>query len=135
MERCYTELIKRPTFQERFEYLKLDGIVGKETFGFERFLDQRFYHSREWRSVRDFVIVRDEGCDLGLEGFEIYGAVRVHHINPLMREEVREMSPVLIDPENLICVSFDTHNAIHFGDWDLIPNGPVERMRNDTRLW
>lgn len=135
MIRAYSQLIKFKTFEERFQYLKLDGAVGRATFGFDRYLNQQLYRSHEWKKVRDEVIVRDNGCDLAMEGFDIYGRVYVHHMNPILINDIRERSKFLLNPEYLICVSFDTHNAIHYGDESLLPREPVERAPNDTTLW
>lgn len=135
MIRTYSQLIKFKTFEERFQYLKLDGAVGQATFGFDRYLNQQLYRSYEWKKVRDEVIVRDNGCDLAMEGFDIYGRVYVHHMNPILINDIRERSEFLLNPEYLICVSFDTHNAIHYGDESLLPREPVERMPNDTTPW
>lgn len=135
MIRTYSQLIKFETFEERFQYLKLDGAVGQATFGFDRYLNQQLYRSHEWKKVRDEVIVRDNGCDLAMKGFDIYGRVYVHHMNPILINDIRERSKFLLNPEYLICVSFDTHNAIHYGDESLLPREPVERTPNDTTLW
>lgn len=135
MIRTYSQLIKFETFEERFQYLKLDGAVGQATFGFDRYLNQQLYRSHEWKKVRDEVIVRDNGCDLAMDGFDIYGRVYVHHMNPILVNDIRERSKFLLNPEYLICVSFDTHNAIHYGDESLLPREPVERTPNDTTLW
>ncbi len=135
MIRTYSELSGFQTFEERFKYLKLDGRVGEDTFGFDRYLNQRFYHSREWRAIRDYVISRDIGCDLGLPGYEIYGRIYIHHMNPIRAKDIEEFSKKLVDPEFLICVTHDTHNAIHYGDEGLLPTAPVERRPNDTCPW
>lgn len=135
--RSYSELRRLPTFFERFEYLKLDGVVGEETFGMDRIFNQIFYTSKEWRSTRDRIISRDNGCDLGIEGFELTsGGILVHHINPISILDIENESDALFDPENLICTSrFTTHNAIHYGDVSLLPTGPVERRPNDMCPW
>ena len=133
--RRYSELSTLLTFEERFEYLKLDGIVGEETFGFDRYFNQRFYRSQQWRSVRDHVIIRDNGCDLGIEGFEIHGRIIIHHMNPITMEDILNESPYLFDTEFLICVTHNTHNAIHYSDEKLLVTGPVERRPNDTCPW
>ena len=133
--RTYSELITIPTFKERFEYLKLDGRVGEETFGFDRYLNQTFYKSSEWRSVRDAVIIRDCGCDLGMPGHEIYGKILVHHMNPISMEDIVHRSQYLLDPEYLICTIKNTHDAIHYGDGSLLITGPIERKPNDTCPW
>ena len=133
--RTYSELITIPTFLARYEYLKLDGQVGKETFGFDRYLNQQFYHSDEWRSIRDFIITRDLGCDLGLEGYEIHGRIYIHHMNPITVKDIRDYTDYLIDPEYLICTTHNTHNAIHYGDSSLLIAEPVERTPFDTCPW
>lgn len=134
--RTYSELIKLPTFEERFEYLKLDGEVGKDTFGFERYLNQLLYHLPEWKDIRRKVIVRDEGCDLAIPDREIYGLVMVHHMNPITIEDVEEHNLDVFDPEYLITVSKLTHNAIHYGDENLlIESKLVERSPDDTCPW
>lgn len=134
--RTYSELIKLPTFEERFEYLKLDGEVGKDTFGFERYLNQLLYHLPEWKDIRRKVIVRDEGCDLAIPDREIYGLVMVHHMNPITIEDVEEHNLEVFDPEYLITVSKLTHNAIHYGDENLlIESKLVERSPDDTCPW
>lgn len=133
--RCYSELIEIPTFEERFRYLQLNGSVGKDTFGFDRYMNQAFYQSREWKRVRDFVILRDNGCDLGVDGYTIYGKVLIHHMNPITVRDIAVVSDYLMNPEYLICVSHTTHNAIHYGDESLIPKGPIIRTPNDTCPW
>lgn len=133
--RTYSELVQLPTLIERFDYLKLSGIVGKETFGWDRYLNQRFYKSKEWRRIRDFVIIRDNGCDLGVNGYEIYGKIYIHHMNPIEVSDIVDVSEYLLNPEFLICVSDNTHNAIHYGDASLLPIDPITRQPNDTRLW
>ena len=133
--RTYSELIKMDSFEDRFNYLKLDGRVGKDIFGFDRYLNQNFYRSEEWKSIRNFVIIRDNGCDLGMEGYIIPGRIYIHHLNPVTKEELAAKSAFLLDPENLICCSFNTHQAIHYGDINLIPKGPVERKPFDTCPW
>lgn len=133
--RTYSELIRLPTFEERFRYLKLDGLVGKDTFGFDRYLNQEFYRSNEWKEVRDFVIVRDNGCDLGMDGYEIVGRIYIHHMNPITVNDIIHSSDFLLNPDYLICVSHNTHNAVHYGDEDLLVTAPVERRKNDTCPW
>lgn len=133
--KTYSELIRLPTFEDRFEYLKLKGSVGKDTFGYDRYLNQVFYSSMEWRRLRDEIIIRDNGCDLGIEGREIGGKVYIHHLNPLGANDILTHSEYLVNPEYLICVSFETHNAIHYGDINLLPRDPIERKRNDTCPW
>lgn len=133
--KTYSELSKLPTFKERFEYLKLGGIVGEATFGFDRYLNQFFYRSKEWQSIRNRVIVRDEASDLGIADYPIPKYIVVHHMNPISEEEIENGSKDILNPEFLICVSRQTHNAIHFGDESLLPSTPVERYLNDTCPW
>lgn len=133
--RTYSELVRLPTFEERFRYLKLDGLVGKDTFGFDRYLNQEFYRSKEWKEVRDFVIVRDNGCDLGMDGYEIVGRIYIHHMNPITVNDIVHSSDFLLNPDYLICMSHNTHNAVHYGDEDLLVTAPVERRKNDTCPW
>ena len=133
--KTYSELITISTFEERFEYLKLDGQVGVETFGFNRYLNQAFYKSDEWLSIRDYVITRDNGCDLGMEGYEIYGRILIHHINPITKDDIIQRSRILLDPENLITTVKRTHDAIHYGDSNLLIRAPIERRKNDTCPW
>lgn len=133
--KCYSELMLLPTFQARYKYLRLNGEVGKETFGFDRYMNQFFYRSPEWRRVRDFVITRDEGCDLGIPGREIFGRIVIHHMNPIRPEDIRNRSDLLLDPEYLITTIHDTHLAIHYGDEHLLLQEPVERRPNDTCPW
>lgn len=135
MIKTYSELSKLKTFRERFDYLKLDGTVGDETFGFDRYLNQRFYKSLEWRRIRDLVIVRDNGCDLGVYGYEIYGKVLIHHINPITAKDLSLSTDLLLNPEYLISTTIKTHNAIHYGDETLLNNFFTERSKNDTCLW
>ena len=133
--RTYTELTKLRTFRERFEYLKLDGLVGEETFGFERYLNQQFYHSLEWRRIRDQVIARDLGCDLAMEGYEIHEPILIHHMNPITAADIRHSTEFLADTDYLICVTKNTHNAIHYGDASMLITEPIERTPNDTSPW
>lgn len=134
--KTYSELMLIPTFVERYRYLRIGGRVGEDTFGFERYLNQKFYQSTEWRRFRDSIIVRDMGCDLGMEGFEIGGSIYLHHINPLTKEDLRyNRAEALMNPENVICVSFNTHQAIHYGDESLLPKVPILRTRHDTCPW
>ena len=133
--RTYSELIKLPTFEERFQYLKLDGDVGVETFGFDRYLNQAFYSSDEWKSIRNQVIIRDNGCDLGIEGREIYKRIIIHHMNPITKEDLLYRTEYLLNPEYMICTMKNTHNAIHYGDENLLFKEPVERKPNDTCPW
>ena len=133
--RTYSELSKLKTFKERFTYLRLNGFVGKETFGFDRYLNQVFYKSAKWKSIRDSVIVRDNGCDLGIEGREIYGKIIIHHMNPITIQDIEQESDFLLDPEFLISTVHETHNAIHYGDENLLILAPIERKPNDTCPW
>lgn len=134
--RTYSELITLSTFEERYNYLKLDGRVGTDTFGFDRIFNQMFYQrSKEWKSVRDYVIVRDNGCDLGVEGYEIYGKIIVHHMNPIDLNDIKEVTDFLLNPEYLIATTHKTHNAIHYGDESLLIKGPIVRSKNDTCPW
>ncbi len=133
--RSYFELNQLETFEERYHYLQLKGHVGGETFGFDRWMNQQFYKSQEWKWVRDHVIVRDGGCDLGIPGHEIHSGLLVHHINPMLPKDIRHGEEGLIDPDFLITTSLQTHNAIHYGDESLLPRGPIVRSRGDTRLW
>lgn len=133
--RCYSELVLLPTFQARHQYLCLNGVVGKETFGFDRYMNQFFYRSPEWRRVRDFVITRDEGRDLGIPGREIFGRIIIHHMNPIRPEDIRDRCDFILDPEYLITTIHDTHLAIHYGDKNLLLQEPVERRPNDTCPW
>lgn len=135
MIKSYSELILLPTFEERFEYLSLDGTVGSDTFGFDRYLNQDFYRSKEWKQIRDYVIARDNGFDLGVYGYPIRGNIIIHHINPIMPEDIVRSKSVLLDPENLITTSHLTHNAIHYGSIDILVTTPVERKPNDTVPW
>lgn len=131
----YSELITLPTFEERFRYLQLNGTVGRDTFGFDRYLNQIFYRSQKWKAIRDFVIVRDNGCDLGVEGHAIHGRVLIHHMNPITIDDIVKESEYLLDPEYLISTIHNTHNAIHYGDESLLIRAPIERSRNDTCPW
>ena len=133
--KSYSELIRFPTFEERFRYLKLDGSVGKETFGHSRWLNQEFYHSAQWRRFRDTIIIRDNGCDLGVEGYEVNGPIIIHHINPITIDDIVNMCHCVFDPENAICVRPRTHNAIHYGDESQLLTAPIERRAGDTCPW
>ncbi len=133
--RTYTELSKLNTFKERYEYLRLDGNVSEETFGFDRILNQKFYRSAEWKRIRDKVIVRDLGCDLGVEGYDINTKIYIHHMNPITKMDLVDQTEFLLNPEYLICCSFNTHQAIHYGSEDLTPQDPVIRTKNDTCPW
>ena len=133
--RTYSELITIPTFEERFEYLQLKGSVGKDTFGYDRYLNQVLYRSPEWKRLRNQIIIRDDGCDLACDGYDIYDKVLIHHLNPITVEDVLTRSRKVFDPDNLVCVSHSTHNAIHYGDVDLLATGPIIRTKNDTCPW
>ena len=133
--KTYSELITLNTFEERFEYLRLDGSVGIQTFGFDRYLNQLLYNSPEWKRCRRDIILRDNGCDLALEGYELYGRILIHHINPIAIDDITNRSPIIFDPENLISTTHNTHNAIHYGDEELIIKDPINRTRNDTCPW
>lgn len=135
MGRSYSELVKLKTFEERYGYLRLHGRVGETTFGYNRYLNQLIYRSQRWRILRNEIIIRDHGCDLGIQGYDIYGKIIIHHMNPLTLEEVNTNSKLIFDPEFLISTSFKTHNAIHFGDESLLPQLPIERRPNDTSPW
>lgn len=134
--RTYKELSELKTFEERFAYLRLNGQVGKDTFGFDRIFNQKFYTSKEWRALRDFVILRDNGCDLGIEGHEIYGQkIIIHHLNPISLDDIANKTDFLMNPEYLITTIHNTHNAIHYSDESLLQTGPVIRSANDTCPW
>lgn len=133
--RRYSELVKLNTIEERYEYLKLSGTVGKQTWGWDRYFNQRFYFSKEWKRVRDLVIIRDGGCDLGIPGFEIHSKILIHHMNPIWIEDLRSGNPEILDPEFLITTCDRTHQAIHYGDISLLPQVPIERRPGDTKLW
>lgn len=134
--RTYDELIQFPSYEERFEYLKLGGRVGEDTFGFDRYLNQTFYKTEEWKNVRNEVIIRDNGCDLGVPDREIRGSrILVHHMNPITKEDILNRSEFLLNPKYLITTVKTTHDAIHYGDEDLLPKGPVVRTKNDTCPW
>lgn len=136
MIRTYSELLTFDNFEDRFEYLKLSGSVGIETFGSRRYLNQSIYQDREWKRVRDKVVLRDDGCDLAMSGYDIFDRIYIHHLNPLtIRDLEREDYSKIFDLENLVCVSFYTHEAIHYGDSNLLPKLPIERKPGDTKLW
>lgn len=129
-------MITMPEFDDRFRYAKLDGQVGRDTFGFDRYLNQQFYRSKEWKRLRDQIIIRDNGCDLGVPGHEISGKIYIHHLNPLSPEDITESTAKLFDPDNLVCVSAETHNAIHYGDESILEkNKIIERSPGDTCPW
>lgn len=133
--RTYSELITFPTFEERFKYLQLEGSVGKDTFGYDRYLNQLFYKTTEWKRLRQDLIIRDNGCDLGVEGREIYGRIIIHHLNPITKDDIVRRTEYLLNPDFLICTTHNTHNAIHYGDESLLITSPVERSKNDTCPW
>ena len=133
--RTYSELITFPTFEERFKYLQLEGSVGKDTFGYDRYLNQLFYKTAEWKRLRQDLIIRDNGCDLGVEGREIYGRIIIHHLNPITKDDIVRRTEYLLNPDFLICTTHNTHNAIHYGDESLLITSLVERSKNDTRPW
>lgn len=135
VKRTYSELCRLDTFEERYEYLRLAAILGESTFGFDRWINQRFYKSQEWMDTKSRVIVRDHGCDLGVPGYEIYHGLLIHHMNPITLNDIKRGDSSLIDPEFLITTSLNTHNAIHYGDESLLPRGPIVRERGDTTLW
>ena len=135
MNRSYSELITIPTYEDRFHYLQLNGAVGKDTFGYDRYLNQILYNSKEWKRFRDEIIIRDNGCDLAFDGYDIHGRILVHHINPITVDDVVNRNPIVFDPENVICVTHNTHNAIHYGDESLLTTAPVERTKHDTCPW
>lgn len=133
--RCYSELRRLSTLKERYDYLKLNGAVAQSTFGFDRWMNQQFYTSREWRQVRNHIIVRDNGCDLGVDGYEIHQRIAIHHMNPMTVTDISSGDSSILDPEFLIAVAHLTHNAIHYGDERLLPRPLVERRAGDTKLW
>ena len=133
--KTYSELISLPTFEERFRYLQLNGTVGKETFGFDRYINQNFYRSAAWKRVRDQVIVRDNGCDLAIDGRDIGHKILIHHMNPVTDRDILDLTDILLNPEFLICVSHRTHNAIHYGDENQLVKDPIVRTKNDTCPW
>jgi hypothetical protein len=133
--RTYSELRHLESFEERYQYLKLGGVTGEQTFGFDRWINQRFYKSYEWRIIRNRIITRDNGCDLGIPGYEIHAGLLIHHMNPVSIDDLKRAERWLIDPNFLITTSLQTHNAIHYGDESLLPRGPVERRSGDTTLW
>lgn len=133
--KSYSELITIPTFEERFEYLQLKGSVGKDTFGYDRYLNQILYRSPEWKKLRNQIIIRDCGCDLACEGYEIYGRILIHHLNPITVDDVLDRNRKVFDSNNLVCVTHNTHNAIHYGDASMLLTGPIVRTKNDTCPW
>ncbi len=135
MIRTFRELKRLRTFLERYEYLQLRGVVGNSVFGYDRYLNQNIYRSKRWKQARDSVIIRDNGCDLGIEDYRIAGRIVIHHMNPLTLDDVEQERSCIFDPDGLICTTIDTHNAIHYGDANLLPALPVERRKGDTSLW
>lgn len=135
MNRSYSELIKLKSFDDRFDYLKLGGSVGYSTFGFDRYLNQVLYRSKEWRKIRNEVIIRDNGCDLGIDGMDIWKGIIIHHMNPITVEQIERRDPMIFDLENLICCSHSTHNALHYSDKDILVKEPIIRRKGDTKLW
>jgi len=133
--KCYTELRRLKSFEERYRYLRLSANVGDNTFGYDRYLNQMLYTSKKWLNIRDGIIIRDLGCDLGIEDYEIHGKIIVHHMNPITIEDIELDRDEVFDPEFLICTTHDTHNAIHFGNESLLPRLPIIRRRNDTCPW
>lgn len=133
--RTYSELITLPTFEERFKYLKLEGQVGEDTFGFDRYINQKFYKSKQWLRIRDEVILRDLACDLGVEGYDIYSRILIHHMNPITKYDILHQTDMLLNPEYLICTTKNTHDAIHYGDEDTLLRLPTARTKNDTCPW
>jgi hypothetical protein len=133
--RSYSELRRLDTIQERFEYLKLNGRVGDATFGFDRYINQMFYQSTQWKQIRTHVIARDQGCDLGIDGYDIHSHLYIHHMNPMTRDDIVNGDESILDPEYLISTTLTTHNAIHYGDAKQLPRLMVERKPGDTRLW
>lgn len=135
MKKTYSELMELDSYEERFNYLRLNGDVGTETFGAERYLNQALYTSKEWRALRDKIIIRDNACEMGLDGYDIFSEIIIHHINPVTIAMIEERDPIIFDPENLICVSRVLHNAIHYGDMSGLLISPRERCPNDTCPW
>lgn len=133
--RCYSELVRIPTFRERYEYLKLNGVVSEMTFGGNRYINQAFYQTREWQRVRQKVILRDMACDLGIPGYELDSGIYIHHMNPITLEDLEEANDFVFNPEYLITTSFRTHQAIHYGSSDQLPSLPIERRPGDTCPW
>ena len=135
MNKNYSELNKLNSFEERFEYLRLYGAVGRSTFGFDRYINQQFYRSKEWKQARDYVIIRDNGCDLGISGYEVFAGVVIHHMNPMDVSDIVHGESWILDPEYLITTTHSTHNAIHFSDVSLLPKTVLKREPGDTKLW
>jgi len=135
MNRTYSELKRIESFEDRFDYLKLRGVVGAPTFGFDRWMNQQFYSSREWKLIRDHVIVRDNGCDLGVDGFDLHERIYIHHLNPMTATHIQQGDEAILDPEFLVATSLSTHNAIHYGDERKLRKTLVIRTAGDTKLW
>jgi hypothetical protein len=135
MIRTYKELRRLETLEERFKYLALRGTVGQSTFGFDRWINQHFYKSKQWRDLRHHIIVRDNGCDLGIDGYQIHERLAIHHMNPMIADDIANGDDAILDPEFLISTSHRSHNAIHYGDASLLPRPPIQRTAGDTRLW
>lgn len=135
MIRTYSELVSIPSYLDRYKYLKIGAKVGVATFGFNRYLNQSFYQSSAWKRVRDQVIIRDDGCDLAHADYPIAGRIYIHHLNPIQIDDLEDFNPDVLDPNNLVCVSFGTHQAIHYGDESLLPKDPIERFENDQIPW
>lgn len=135
MTRSFSELAKLKTFEERYDYLKLDGVVAYQTFGYDRYLNQALYKSGRWKRVRDQIIIRDDGCDLGVQGREIYDKIVIHHMNPITVDDIALEKSYVFDSEFLICVSDNTHRAIHYGSETMLMQNPIERRKNDTCPW
>ena len=135
MTKKYSELIRLSTFMDRYQYLRLDGRVGIETFGYDRYLNQILYHTPEWRRFRRDIIIRDKACDLGCDGYELYDKILIHHLNPITVDDVLNRDPKIFDPNNVISTSLNTHNAIHYGDERLLVSEPIVRTKNDTCPW
>ena len=133
--RRYSELVRIPTFEERYEYLRLSGAIGIDTFGFDRYLNQQFYHSKEWRSLRDWIIVRDGACDLAIPGRDVEKGIVIHHMNPVDMKDIIEVTEYLMNPDYLICTSDNTHKAIHYGTKDNLIRDPIKRTQFDTCPW
>ena len=133
--RTYSELSTLKTFVERFEYLKLNGTVGQSTFGYDRYLNQLLYNSTEWKSLKTKIVIRDNGCDLGVEGYEIHGKIIIHHMNPITVDDILKRRDIVFDPEFLISTIHNTHMAIHYSDENLLIKAPIERFKNDTCPW
>lgn len=133
--KSYSELMRLNSFEDRFEYLKLNGKVGEDTFGFDRYLNQNFYRSSKWKRIRDAIIIRDNGCDLGCQGYDISGKILIHHMNPITKLDILNQTDILLNPEYLISVSKRTHDAIHYSDSNILITNPIERTKNDTCPW